>query len=433
MQFLRICLLAACIISPLSNCVFAEEWPQWRGPNRDGLWNEKGLIKKFDSPNLKLKWSVPISSGYSGPTIADGRVFVTDHVKEPEEFERVHCFDWKTGNTLWKHEYECSYSGVKYPAGPRAAVTINDGRAYSLGTKGHLFCLNSSNGDVVWSKDLDEEYSIKMPIWGITSSPIVDGDLLIVQAGGEEACLVAFNKVTGKEVWTALKDRASYSAPIMTQHAGKKTLICWTGDNIVGLNPQNGDVYWKQPTPPARMVINCPTPALSKEYIFLSSFYDGSRMFQFDPNRPAIHKIWSQSGENEISTAALHCMISTPMIIGDHIYGTDSYGQFRCLDLKTGKRIWEDLTVVPKSRWATVHMVKNGDTMWMFNERGELIISKLSPKGFEEISRAQLIQTTTEQLRRRGGVCWSHPGFAYKHIFARNDKELVCASLAEEE
>ena len=129
-------------------------------------------------------------------------------------------------------------------------------------------------------------------------------------------------------------------------------------------------------------------------------------------------------------TDALHCCISTPMILGDHIYGVDSHGELRCLDLKTGDRIWEDLTATPKARWSNIHMVRNGDKVWMFNERGELVIGRLAPDGFHEISRAKLIDPTQAQLDQRGGVTWSHPAFANKYIYARNDKELLCADLA---
>jgi hypothetical protein len=117
---------------------------------------------------------------------------------------------------------------------------------------------------------------------------------------------------------------------------------------------------------------------------------------------------------------------------GDYVYGVDSYGELRCLDARTGNRIWEDLTAVPKNRWATIHMVRNAGRMFMFNDRGELLIGTLSPHGFHEISRAKLIAPTGDQFKARGGVCWSHPAYAYKHIFARSDRELVCASLAAE-
>ena len=181
------------------------------------------------------------------------------------------------------------------------------------------------------------------------------------------------------------------------------------------------------------MVINVPTPVVSGDRLFLTSFFDGALMLKLRQDEPRVEKLWRRKGTSERHTDALHAMISTPTMEGDYVYGVDSYGELRCLDARTGNRIWEDLTAVPKARWATIHMVRNGGRRWMFNERGELVIGTLSPQGFHEISRAKLIEPTTEQLGQRGGVCWSHPAYAYKHVFARNDRELVCASLAAED
>jgi hypothetical protein len=150
------------------------------------------------------------------------------------------------------------------------------------------------------------------------------------------------------------------------------------------------------------------------------------------PDKPGVDFLWHKVGRSEQQTEGLQGIISTPVIDGDHIYGVDSYGELRCLNLATGERVWEDLTATPKIRWGTIHFVRNADRYWMFNERGELIIAKLSPKGFEEISRAKLIEPTEAQLPRRGGVCWSHPAFAEGCVFARNDKEIVCAKVTKE-
>ncbi|MFH1264245.1 MAG: PQQ-binding-like beta-propeller repeat protein, partial [Planctomycetota bacterium] len=193
----------------------ADEWPQWRGPNRDGVWAETGVVDKFDSPEIKLKWRVPISSGYTGPTVAGGRVYLTDRVTEPKEIERIHCFDRQTGKTIWSHSYDCRYDGFGYRAGPRASVLVEDGRAYSLGAAGHLFCLDAAGGKVLWNRDLRAEYNIRMPNWGIAAAPVIEGDLLIVHFGGENACVCAFDKKTGLERWKSLPDDASYSAPIV--------------------------------------------------------------------------------------------------------------------------------------------------------------------------------------------------------------------------
>ena len=200
----------------------AEDWSQWRGQNRDGVWNETGIIEKFDAPEIPIRWSVPIGSGYSGPSVADGRVYITDRLTKPKQVERVHCFDWETGDEIWSYTYDCVYR-IEYPVGPRANVTIHDGLAYVLGAMGHLHCFDAATGEIKWKKDLNSEYDINMPIWGIACAPIVEKDLVIVQIGGKpDACMVAFDRKTGAEKWKALDDNASYSAPIV-YHTGRET------------------------------------------------------------------------------------------------------------------------------------------------------------------------------------------------------------------
>jgi len=413
--------------------VRAEDWPQWRGPGRDGVWNETGIIDKFPGPRVGLRWSAPISSGYSGPTVADGRVYVTDRQTEPKQVERVLCFEWQTGRPIWSHVYDCAYGGIQYTAGPRASVTVVDGRAYALGTMGHLHCLDAADGRLLWKKQPGTDYRVSVPVWGIAAAPLVEGDLLIVQLGAEGgACILGLDRKTGQEKWRALDDPASYSAPIVIRQAGQRVLVCWTGHHVAGLDPATGKVHWEHPFKPARMVINVPTPVVEQDRLFVSAFYDGSLMLKLCQNELRVEQLWRRSGASEVQTDSLHAMISTPYLDGDYIYGVDSYGQLRCLDARTGDRVWEDLTAVPKARWSTIHMVRNAGRIWMFNERGELIICTLSPEGFHEISRAKLIEPTMGQLQQRGGVCWSHPAYAYKHVFARNDRELVCANLARE-
>jgi outer membrane protein assembly factor BamB len=430
-------ILAIIIALLLSIQAFAADWPQWRGHKRDGVWQEKGIVQKFDAPQLPIRWCTEIANGYSGPTAADGRVYITDRLTAPAEVERVHCFDAMSGKKIWSHTYECSYKNGKtvgYPDGPRAAVTINNGRAYSLGTMGHLFCFDAAKGQVLWSKDLKAEYKIKMPIWGIASAPLVQNDLVILHIGGEDnACVVAFDKVTGEEEWRALDDPASYSAPVIIRQAGKDVLVCWTGKSVAGLDPLTGKLHWQHPFTPSKMVLNIATPVFANGYLFVSGFYDGSLLLKVDPDELAVEKVWRRKGASERNTDSLHCCISTPVLQGNYIYGVDSYGELRCLDLHTGDRIWESLDAVPKDRWSNIHMVRHEDKIWMFNERGELIICKLSPEGFHEISRSKLIEPTKGQLNKRGGVCWAHPAFAYKHVYIRNDEELLCADLSAKE
>lgn len=411
-----------------------DDWPQWRGPGRDGVWHETGIIESFSGPDIPLRWQVEIGPGYSGPTVADGRVYLTDRRSEPRQVEGVHCVDWKTGASIWSHHYACDYEGIGYQNGPRAAVLVSHGHAYSLGATGHLFCFDATTGNVLWQKDLRVEYEIEMPIWGIAGSPLIEDDLLIVPVSGKaDACLVAFDAITGDERWRSLSDGANYAAPIVIEQDAKRVLVYWTAQRVVGLNPSTGEIHWEYPFPPKSMPLGVSTPVWHRDFLFVTGFYEGCALLRVPRDHLAVKEIWRRKGPSETRTDGLHCIMSTPYLEGDHIYGVDSYGELRCLALADGARLWEDRTAVPRARWSNIHMVKNGDWIWLFNERGELIIARISPAGFEEYSRAQLIKPTTGQLNQRGGVCWVHPAFAYRHVFVRNDEKLVCASLAAPE
>ncbi|MFO0817119.1 MAG: PQQ-binding-like beta-propeller repeat protein [Pirellulales bacterium] len=436
-------LALGCWLSGLTVMSSAEDWPQWRGPTADGRWTESGIVDRFREPSLATTWRVPIGPGYSGPTVAGGRVYVMDRQTSPKEVERVLCFDEQTGATLWVHSYDCQYNraatkspptrgySIGYTAGPRASVVIAGGRAYSLGATGHAFALDAASGQVIWQRDLEQDYQIEMPIWGIAASPLLVGDLVVLHIGGRPgACVVALDARTGKERWKALDDRAQYATPVLVRQGDQTVIVVWTGDSVAGLDPVSGAVHWRDVLKPRNMPIGVASPVVAGDRLFCTSFYDGSLLLKLDAAAPKAERLWHRVGRSERDTDALQSIISTPIVLGDHVYGVDSYGELRCLELRSGGRVWEDLTATPKSRWSTIHFVQNGDRTWMFNERGQLIIARLTPKGYEEISRAQLIEPTLDQLNQRGGVCWSHPAFANKHIVARNDKELARASLA---
>ena len=190
--------VSAAVVLVTAGVALGDDWPQWRGLNRDGVWHETGIVEKFEKPRLEHVWRAELGSGYCGPTVAQGRVYVMDRLVSPKQIERLHCFDAKTGKSLWTHSYDCAYRGVQYDAGPRASVTIHDGRAYALGTMGHLHCLDAGSGKVLFSRDLNSAYGIRMPIWGISAAPLIEGDLLILQIGGEGgACVVALNRESG--------------------------------------------------------------------------------------------------------------------------------------------------------------------------------------------------------------------------------------------
>ncbi len=426
------------VFSPAITYLHAQDWPQWRGVDRKGVLATTGLLEKFDK--LTTQWKRPISGGYCGPTVADGRVYVMDRVAKPTQMERIHCFDEKSGQPLWSHSYDCTYTGVGYVAGPRASVTIEDGRAYAIGTMGNAHCFDARTGDVLWKKDFNADYKItdskRMPIWGIASSPLVYDNLVIYHIGAKNACVIALDKLSGKVVWESLKDRGQYSAPVLVQQNGNDVIVVWTGDSVAGLNPKSGEPHWRYEFTPINMPIGIATPIVSDQMIFCTSFYDGALMLKMKPDSMDVEEVWSARGDNERVTQALHSIISTPIWIEDHIYGVDSYGELRCLEARTGRRVWESLEAVPKARWSTIHFVRSGPTgnrVWMFTERGDLVLGELTPEGYTEISRAHIIEPTKPQLNRRGGVCWSHPAWANGSIVVRSDRFIKRISLKIQE
>ncbi len=273
----RVLAFSIVVASVVAVPALSADWPQWRGPNRDGVWSEDGIVERFAQSELPIRWRAQIGPGYSGPTVAGGRVYVTDRVAAPTQLERVHCFAAMTGEKLWSREYECDYEKVGKRDGPRASVTVDEGRAYSLGTMGHFHCLDAVTGDILWKKDLMAEYRIMLPTWGIAAAPVIEDDLIIVHVGGKDgACLIAFDKAGGRQKWKSLDDDASYSAPIVIEQAGRRVLVCLTGQRIVGLNPRTGKLYWQFPFPPKKMVHHIASPVFENDRLFVSSFFDGS-------------------------------------------------------------------------------------------------------------------------------------------------------------
>ncbi|MDP6635880.1 MAG: PQQ-binding-like beta-propeller repeat protein [Phycisphaerae bacterium] len=421
------------ILAALTTFASADDWPQWRGAGRDGLWKEKGLLKTFPDKQVKVLWRAKIGPGYSGPTVSDGRVYITDRHDDGPTRERIHCFDAKTGKRIWTHSYLCRYK-VGYPLGPRASVTVDSGLAHVLGTMGHFHCLDAKTGAVIWKKDLAKTYRTRRIMWGFAAAPLVYGDLVILHIGGaDEACIVALDKKTGRQAWTAIDDGMSYSAPIVITRGKNDVLICWTKNFLIGLAPKTGEVHWKIPFKIMKnWQMSSITPLVEGNLVFISACYDGSMLVKLSDDGLKATKVWRSRGVAYGKTDALQCVHSTPLVFGGHIYGFDSRGEMRCIKTASGARVWEDLTVTPKGlKWGTAHMVRNGKTTWIFNEQGEVIIAELSPDGFKQISRAKLIEPTHPMSGRK--VCWSHPAFANRRIYARNDLELVCGDLSAEQ
>lgn len=416
----------------LPSALGADDWPQWRGPQRDGVWRETGILEKFPAATLTPVWTAAVGPGYSGPTVAGDRVYLMDRVKSPEQ-ERVLCFDRRSGQPRWTHAYPCAYRDIDYALGPRASVTVADGRAFTLGSMGHALGLDAATGAVLWARDLAQETGASINTWGVTGAPLVVGDLVILQIGGQpDACVVALDVKTGQERWRALDGKASYSPPRLVRLADREVVLVWTAFSLAALEPATGKVWWKVPYKPKNMILNVADPVLdeSRRRIFLTAFYDGSFFFEVKAHDAAPELLWQRTGVSERRTDALHSIIMTPVIRDGHVYGIDSYGEMRCINLANGDRVWEDTSLLANGRWATAHFVQQGDRTWITTEKGEIVIARLTPRGFERISSAQFIAPETALRQRNHPIAWSHPAYAHRSLFARNDSQLVCISLA---
>jgi outer membrane protein assembly factor BamB len=418
--------------------VWADDWPQWLGPQRDGVWRETGLVEKFPEGGPTVLWRAPVKVGYAGPAVAGGRVYLmdfeTDKAIPKDSFnrnalagsERVLCLDAATGKPIWEHKYPVQYT-ISYPNGPRCTPTVHGGKVYTLGAEGHLVCLDADRGAVVWSKDFKQDFGAKTPIWGFCGHPLVDGQKLFCIVGGPGSLAVAFDKDTGRELWRSLTaDEQGYAPPTLIEAGGAKQLLIWHGKALHSLDPQTGKEHWSVPLAPA-YDMSIMAPQKLGEHLFAGGNGGVSVLLKLAADKPAATEVWR--GTKKTSVGPINM---TPFLEEGVIYGVDQPGQLVAAEIGTGKRLWESRQPVRgdkgRSDCGTAFLVKNGDRFVIFNELGELLLARLTPKGYEEVSRAKIVEPTSVAFGR--DVVWSHPAYASKCAFIRNDKELVCVSLA---
>ncbi len=438
-KLLSLCFLLLAVVQ-----VHAEDWPQWQGVRRDSVWNEPGLIEKFPDTGAKVLWRMPLRYGYAGPAVAGDKVFVLDfdtkeanieklafQQKKIPGNERVICFDSTKGTELWKFEYPVTYN-IQYPAGPRCTPTVHDGMVYTLGVMGDLHCLNAADGKVVWSKNFVRDFKAEVPVWGYAGHPLVYGDLLIVQPGGEEGCAVALDRKTGEQKWRAVPNiDPGYAPPTLIKHGGKDLLLIWETQNLNALDPTTGKVYWSLPIV-VDFKMPVMAPRLSGDLLYASGVEQTAALVKLSAGeKPSAEIVWRAKPKT-----AQFTVNSSPFIHQGHIYGANVDGEFVCARLDNAERVWSDYAPTTgkkhggkADRSGTCFVVKNGDRFILFSETGDLIFANLKPEKYDEISRASIIKPSGTAWNRP--LVWSHPAFANKRVFARNDQEIVCVSLAK--
>lgn len=381
------------------------DWPQWRGPKRDGRSAETGILRTWPAEGPKVLWRVPLANGFSAITVANGKAY-TMFSDDADEY--VLCVDANTGKEIWRFKSDRNYVERQGGDGPRATPLVDGKSVYVLGAFGKLFALNADNGKPIWSHDLQKEYEGKIPIWGISTTPMIEGAMLLVDVGGKnDFALMAFDKNNGKVIWNSHTDQPGYSAPIAVTVGGVRQIIFFTGGNLVAVSPKNGGVFWKHPWP-TQFFVNAATPVfIPEDKIFISSGYDqGAGLFQLQANGSAVsaQPVWQNKNmRNHMASSVYH---------EGHLYGFDE-ATFKCLDVATGEDKWKTRGLGKGTlMYADGHLI-------VLSERGKLVLVEAVPTAYIEKASAQVLR----------GKCWTMPALANGKLYLRNEKEMVCLDL----
>ena len=430
-------LFACCAIAIAPLPLPADEWPQWMGPQRDNVWREDGVLDALPAAGPRVVWRVPIAGGYAGAAVAGGPVFVTDYVtaadvtvanferKASTGTERVLCLDEATGQLLWKHEYPVTYT-IAYPAGPRCTPTVDGDRVYTLGAEGDLFCFDAATGKVVWSRDLKKDYATKAALWGWASHPLVDGEKLICIAGTDAAHAVAFDTRTGKELWRAgTAPEQGYVPPSIIEAAGVRQLVLVKPDGVYAVDPDTGKLLWETPYNADNGSIIM-TPVRIGDHLYVGGYQGKNLLLKLKADAPGVDVVWRNKPKQGISAVNVQ-----PFVADGIVYGFHESGELRAMRIPEGDFAWRGggpLGARPQGS-GTAFITRHRDRFFLFTETGDLVIAKLTPAGYEELSRAHLIEPTNVAFGRP--VVWCAPAYANRSIIVRNDAEIIRVSLAK--
>ena len=395
------------------------DWPQWRGPNRDGISIEKDWTTSWPEKGPKVLWKAKVYTGMSSFAVVGNRLYTMGFLmdkpgpdgkyKKDEEGRAlgrdfVWCLDAETGAEVWKHSYP-GRGNETY-----STPTVHDGRVYTLGRFGQLLCFDAVTGRVAWGKNLVQDFGAKQPYYGYACSPLVVGDLLVVECGGKDALVLALNTKSGQPRWKCGKGPAGFSSPVAYQFGGKTGVVVLTPTVAMGVDPANGEQLWQVP---CRMESSaCATPIISGDKIFLSGAGKTlmNRLLQLTSGEPRV--LW----QNE----KMNSYFQSSVLLGGHLYGTHNLdhlpenASLRCLRLDSGEVKWE------KAGLGHAPLMAADGKLIIMEEQGNLIVAEASPKAFKELARAKVLD----------GQCWTCPVLCGGKLYCRNTGgDVVCLDL----
>lgn len=382
----------------------ADDWPQWRGPSRNGISRESGWLDTWPKDGPPIAWKATVGLGFTSVVVSNGRAVTVGHAAEDKD--TVFCFDALSGKEIWKHSYPAELGDKFFDGGTTGTATFDGDKLYWLSRWGDLFCFEAATGKIVWNRQIQKEAEVKVPMWGFTGAATVLGDMLILNAG--EAGM-AVDKKSGKTIWQSANKEAGYSTPLPIQRGGKTEIWLSNGTAYLGVDPTNGKELWRMKWL-TQYGVNAADPISVGENIFISTGYGkGAALFKpHGETEPTV--LWKSK--------VLRTQLSPGVLVGKYIYGVDGdtteKAALKCIEAESGVE-----------KWAFPNFGNGGltvadDKIIALNGTGELMIAPVSPEAFKPISRAQVL----------GGKTWTVPVLANGLVYCRNSRgDIVAVDL----
>jgi len=372
------------------NAAGAADWPNYRGPDYNGITKEIDWKSNWGDSGPKVLWKKSIGMGFSSITVADGRVYTLGNQGKTKDV--VNCFDAVTGEEKWIHSYPCPLEPKYYEGGTLSTPTVDDDRVYTLSKMGSLYCLNAANGEVIWHKELNKDMGYKHPTWHFSSSALIVGDMLFLNIGDAG---LAFDKNTGEQIWTNGKGQCGYATPVEFEIGGKRGLAIFGKNSIIAVSPVNGKQLWQFPWV-TKHDVNAADPIFFGNYVFISSGYNrGCALLEV--NNGKAKKVW----ESRVMRNHMNCCV----LYDGFLYGFDE-STFKCISPMDGTEKWSE-----RSLGKGALMMSADGRMIIMSDKGELVIAQANPQQFKALARAQVLP------KKR---CWTTPVLANGKIYARN-------------
>jgi outer membrane protein assembly factor BamB len=395
--------LAATVITQAAN-----DWPQFLGPSRNGVYSGPALADNWGANGPKVVWRKQVGQGFAGPAVVGNRVILFHRVGNEEVLESL---DAATGNSTWRYAYPTRYrDDFGFDEGPRSVPVVADGVIYTFGAEGQLHAVDLAKGTKIWSEDTMKRFGVPKGFFGAAGSPLVEGGRVIANVGGDKAGIVAFEAKTGKVLWTATDDDASYSSGVAATIGGRRLGVFLTRDSLVGLDPASGMIQFQRRWR-ARLAasVNAASPIIVGDQIFVSA--------QYGPGAGVLRVNGSQLTDVWTSDDVLSNHYATSVFYNGYLYGfhgRQEFGpSFRAVEFQTGSVKWS------QEQFRAGSVLLAGDRLLITREAGELILAPASPQAFKPLARAQILQ----------GVLRPYPALADGMLYVRNENTLLCLDL----